>query len=95
MAKEGSSNSDFNKKVMPSGKNDNLQFNFMEEMKMKMKVFKEEMKVFKEEMEEWAGAKVAGANVVAPIWARQCGPRQCVRVPTKQYEKYTTPKSKA
>uniref|UniRef100_A0A914LXN8 SPRY domain n=1 Tax=Meloidogyne incognita TaxID=6306 RepID=A0A914LXN8_MELIC len=52
MAKEGSSNSDFNKKVTPSGKNDNLQFNFMEEMKMKNPPFKREMKVFKEEMEE-------------------------------------------
>nr|CAD2125745.1 unnamed protein product [Meloidogyne enterolobii] len=53
MAKEGSSNSDFNKKVMtPLSNNDNLQFNFMEEMKMKNPPFKREMKVFKEEMEE-------------------------------------------
>nr|CAD2140530.1 unnamed protein product [Meloidogyne enterolobii] len=52
MAKEGSSNSDFNKKVMtPLSNNDNLQFNFMEEKKTNPS-FKREMKVFKEEMEE-------------------------------------------
>uniref|UniRef100_A0A914N5J3 Uncharacterized protein n=1 Tax=Meloidogyne incognita TaxID=6306 RepID=A0A914N5J3_MELIC len=52
MAKEGSSNSDFNKKVRPFGNNDNLQFNFMEEKKTKDPSLKREMKVFKEEMEE-------------------------------------------